>query len=160
MSSASPDKSVDKKVPNWLYDVETDEQRALLRASSEFARVGYAPFLQKAKDAMGQDVTVRTAPPAGPREFENNFFGCVGAVQGAGGPLGIGVAWCTPRFCGPRGTLLWTPWHKEHRGASVFFPLTPPPPHTHTHPAPCPTSLSSCTLFGPTSCAGACPQTT
>ena len=72
-----PPPSTDRRpgIPEWLYRVETDETRALLRASSEFAKTGYAPFLQKAKDALGKDIAVKAAP-SGP-EFENNFFGCV-----------------------------------------------------------------------------------
>ena len=71
---ASPRKA---GIPDWLYRVETDETRALLRASSEFARTGYAPFLQKAKSATGEDIAVRTAPQGDGDSFENNFFGCV-----------------------------------------------------------------------------------
>ena len=47
----SRDKSDD--APDWLKRVQVDERLALLRASSEFARTGYAPFLQKAKAADG-----------------------------------------------------------------------------------------------------------
>ncbi len=73
-------------VPEWLYRVETDETRALLRASSEFAKTGYAPFLQKAKNAAGVDVAVRAAPSGS--DFENNFFGC---VRAASGPAGLSL---------------------------------------------------------------------
>ena len=46
--------------PEWLRRVQADERLALLRASSEFARTGYAPFLQKAKAADGSaTATVR-----------------------------------------------------------------------------------------------------
>lgn len=41
--------------PEWLKRVQADERLALLRASSEFARTGYAPFLHKAKAASGAD---------------------------------------------------------------------------------------------------------
>ena len=77
MPIQEPPPPTDRKpgIPEWLYRVETDETRALLRASSEFARTGYAPFLQKAKDAEGKHFAARAAP-SGP-EFENAFFGCV-----------------------------------------------------------------------------------
>lgn len=57
--AAPPDNEVPtKKMPEWLSRVETDETRALLRAASEFARTGYAPFLQKAKGAGGEGASL------------------------------------------------------------------------------------------------------
>ena len=56
--------------PEWLQHVETDESRALLRASSEFARAGYAPFLQKAKNAVGEDVAIKVSP----RRTDQKYF--------------------------------------------------------------------------------------
>lgn len=71
-------------VPEWLYRIERDETRALLRASSEFARVGYAPFLEKAKDAMGniiKDASGQAKKVNGdPSGFKNHFLGCVTGV--------------------------------------------------------------------------------
>jgi ankyrin repeat protein len=57
--------------PEWLTRVETDESRALLRASTEFARAGFAPFLQKAKNAAGEEVAVVVSP----RKSHTSYYG-------------------------------------------------------------------------------------
>ena len=51
-----------RETPEWLRRVETDQTRALLRASSEFARAGYAPFLQKAKNSAGEEIAIARSP--------------------------------------------------------------------------------------------------
>ncbi len=64
MSDSSLTRKDLREVPSWLSRVETDQTRALLRASSEFARAGYAPFLKKAKDAAGEDIAIVESPRA------------------------------------------------------------------------------------------------
>jgi hypothetical protein len=69
----SPRKSERDQPPAWLQKVDTDEMRALLKASTEFARTGYAPFLEKAKGQDGEEWAVIKAPVD--EGFENAFFG-------------------------------------------------------------------------------------
>jgi len=72
--AAKESKAARKSLPAWLNRVEKDGRTALLRASYEFAAVGYAPFLQRAKDGEGKTILEPSAPEKG---FENSFFGCV-----------------------------------------------------------------------------------